>query len=80
MQAEGAWHAHLERESQLCRCQACLPRLAQLFDGRAALLPFPGPLTAKYIFEHPAGWKSETINKRDKGTQGVDCRVRPAGT
>ncbi|KAL4449425.1 hypothetical protein ABPG77_007069 [Micractinium sp. CCAP 211/92] len=30
---------------------------------------------AKYIFEHPAGWKSETINKRDKGTQGVDCRV-----
>ncbi|PSC75046.1 random slug 5-like [Micractinium conductrix] len=30
---------------------------------------------AKYIFEHPAGWKSETINKRDKGTQGVDCRI-----
>jgi hypothetical protein len=30
---------------------------------------------AKYIFEYPANWKSETINKRDKGTQGVDCRV-----
>lgn len=33
-------------------------------------------LAAKYIFEYPAGWKSETINKRDKGTQGIDCRVR----
>lgn len=31
---------------------------------------------AKYTFEYPASWKSETINKRDKGTQGVDCRVR----
>ncbi|KAI7842732.1 hypothetical protein COHA_003661 [Chlorella ohadii] len=30
---------------------------------------------AKYTFEYPASWKSETINKRDKGTQGVDCRV-----
>jgi hypothetical protein len=30
---------------------------------------------AKYIFQYPAGWKSETINKTDKGTQGVDCRV-----
>ncbi|KAL4855262.1 Phosphatidylinositol transfer protein 3 [Chlorella vulgaris] len=30
---------------------------------------------AKYIFEYPTGWKSETVNKRDKGTQGVDCRV-----
>ncbi|EFN59699.1 hypothetical protein CHLNCDRAFT_49502 [Chlorella variabilis] len=30
---------------------------------------------AKYIFQYPAGWKSEIINKRDKGTQGVDCRI-----
>ena len=40
---------------------------------RPPLLSAPA---AKYIFQYPAGWKSEIINKRDKGTQGVDCRVR----
>ena len=31
--------------------------------------------TAKYTFLYPAGWKSEAVNKVDKGTNGTDCRV-----
>lgn len=30
---------------------------------------------AKYVFEYPANWKSDVINKIEKGTQGIDCRV-----
>lgn len=29
----------------------------------------------KYKFEYPTGWKSDVINKTDKGTQGIDCRL-----
>ena len=27
-------------------------------------------------FEYPSTWKSEAVNKVQKGTQGIDCRVR----
>ncbi|KAG2497564.1 hypothetical protein HYH03_004310 [Edaphochlamys debaryana] len=29
----------------------------------------------RYTFEYPTGWKSETPNKVEKGTQGIDGRV-----
>lgn len=38
------------------------------YGGNANELP-------KYSFDHPATWKSDTINKVDKGTQGIDSRV-----
>jgi len=28
----------------------------------------------KYAFMVPSAWKSETVNKTEKGTQGVDCK------
>eukprot|EP01023_Acetabularia_acetabulum_P018409 TRINITY_DN1929_c0_g1_i1.p2 TRINITY_DN1929_c0_g1~~TRINITY_DN1929_c0_g1_i1.p2 ORF type:complete len:248 (+),score=47.70 TRINITY_DN1929_c0_g1_i1:50-793(+) len=30
---------------------------------------------AKYAFEYPSNWKIDTINKVQKGTQGIDSRV-----
>lgn len=30
---------------------------------------------AKYFFKYPTGWKTDVINKTQKGTQGIDCRV-----
>ena len=63
--AAARWQQHWRSAAQACHQAWPEP-------GRS-LRPAPA---AKYIFEHPAGWKSETINKRDKGTQGVDCRVR----
>eukprot|EP00887_Chlorella_sp_A99_P003149 scaffold9.g3149.t1 len=29
----------------------------------------------KYSFDYPAEWKQDVINKTDKGTQGIDCRL-----
>lgn len=29
----------------------------------------------KYKFEYPALWKESAINKTDKGTKGIDCRI-----
>lgn len=78
---EKPWRAPMLRTRRGGRVEA-LPRLGRkmcpVVDCRSASPSSPGPFAAKYIFEHPAGWKSETINKRDKGTQGVDCRVSSA--
>eukprot|EP00891_Asterochloris_glomerata_P007426 jgi/Astpho2/7426/Aster-02009 len=30
---------------------------------------------AKYTFEYPATWKLDTVNKQEKGMQGIDSRV-----
>ena len=29
----------------------------------------------RYYFEYPTGWKTDVINKTQKGTQGIDCRI-----
>ncbi|GAB4822325.1 hypothetical protein N2152v2_009371 [Parachlorella kessleri] len=30
---------------------------------------------AKYVFDYPSNWRSDVVNKIEKGTQGIDCRV-----